>query len=151
VPPVASARATAERLVADGATVIAVDRDQDRLEVTAKELGPSVCPLRADVADARDWERMLAVALEETGRLDLLVNNAGIEGPHHQPGRLPGGGLPAGARHQRRGRVPRHEDLRAALGASGRGSIVNVASVSGLGRASRRSWATSRASTPSSG
>jgi NAD(P)-dependent dehydrogenase (short-subunit alcohol dehydrogenase family) len=126
-------KATAERLVADGATVIAVDRDQDRLEVTAKELGPSVCPLRADVADAGDWERMLAVALEETGRLDLLVNNAGIEGPITSLVGYPEEDFRRVLDINVVGVFLGMKTCATALGESGRGSIVNVASVSGLG------------------
>jgi NAD(P)-dependent dehydrogenase (short-subunit alcohol dehydrogenase family) len=126
-------KATAERLVADGATVIAVDRDQDRLEVTAKELGPSVCPLRADVAIAHDWDRVLAVALEETGRLDLLVNNAGIEGPITSLVGYPEEDFRRVLDINVVGVFLGMKTCAAALGASGRGSIVNVASVSGLG------------------
>ena len=44
----------------------------------AAKLGASFLPLRGDVGNLADHDRILTAAVEEFGRLDLLVNNAGI-------------------------------------------------------------------------
>ena len=126
-------KATAERLLADGVTVIAADRDRDRLEVTVKELGPDACAVTADVAEADDWHRLLQVALDETGGVDLLVNNAGIEGPITSLAGYPEADFRRVLDVNVVGVFLGMKTCAAALAASGRGSIVNVASVSGLG------------------
>lgn len=72
-------RATTERLVAEGATVVAVDRDADGLAMTAKAAAPGVVTtLTGDVADPDCARRAVAIATGEHGRLDAVVNNAGI-------------------------------------------------------------------------
>ncbi len=67
----------ARTLHAAGATVIAVARRADRLADLAAEL-PRVHALTADLADERAREQMIEAAAEMHGRLDVLVNNAGI-------------------------------------------------------------------------
>jgi NAD(P)-dependent dehydrogenase (short-subunit alcohol dehydrogenase family) len=67
----------AEVLDAAGATVVISARRADRLgEVADRLTGAVVVP--ADVALAADRERLVATALERTGRVDVLVNNAGV-------------------------------------------------------------------------
>ena len=67
-------RAIAERFVADGAEVIAVDRDSDALGTLAAEIG--VTPL---VVDLSDIDRLPAAVESVVGGVDILVNNAGIQ------------------------------------------------------------------------
>jgi len=64
-------------LLAAGASVVAVGRRTDRLEALAGE-HDRVLPLTADIAVAADVERIVPSALERFGRLDVLVNNAGL-------------------------------------------------------------------------
>ena len=71
-------RATAERLVADGARVLVADRDLAGAQAAARELGPAALPLAVDVADAASVAQAVERALAEAGRIDVLVNNAGI-------------------------------------------------------------------------
>lgn len=61
---------------ASGATVIAVDMDAEALVASSKEIG--AIAVTADVSDREQVDRVVAVALEETGRVDVMVNNAGI-------------------------------------------------------------------------
>ena len=59
-----------------GGDVVMVDVDQQELERAADEIGARA--ITASVADTADVERVVAHALEENGRIDVLVNNAGI-------------------------------------------------------------------------
>jgi 3-oxoacyl-[acyl-carrier protein] reductase len=59
-----------------GATVLAVDMDVDVLNAAAAEIG--AIPVVADVSDREQVDHVVAVALEQTGRVDVMVNNAGI-------------------------------------------------------------------------
>jgi 3-oxoacyl-[acyl-carrier protein] reductase len=59
-----------------GAEVMAVDRDEDVLVPAAQEIG--AMPLPADVASTPDVERVVTSVVERTGRVDVIVNNAGI-------------------------------------------------------------------------
>jgi len=59
-----------------GASVVAVDWDEDVLNAAAGEIGATA--VAADVSSTPDVERVIASAEQETGRVDVLVNNAGI-------------------------------------------------------------------------
>ena len=72
-------RALAARLLADGARVALVDRDEAALERAAGELG-QVLTIPADVTDEEHVAGYVQRTLDEYGRADLLFNNAGIEG-----------------------------------------------------------------------
>ena len=67
-------RAIARRFAADGAKVIAVDRDANSLHAMTDEIG--AVPLVIDLSDIEN----LPTALEQVaGTVDILVNNAGIQ------------------------------------------------------------------------
>jgi NAD(P)-dependent dehydrogenase (short-subunit alcohol dehydrogenase family) len=70
----------AEVLHAAGATVVAVARREDRLQALADEC-EGIVPLAADLATAAAREELVAAVLEEHGKVDVLVNNAGIGFP----------------------------------------------------------------------
>ncbi|MFE3767746.1 SDR family oxidoreductase [Streptomyces sp. NPDC059104] len=73
--------ATARRLAADGYRVLLGARRTDRLErITAEitEAGGEAFFRRLDVTDARDTRAFVDAALGAYGRLDALVNNAGL-------------------------------------------------------------------------
>jgi len=74
-------RATAARLVAEGAQVALVDVDGEAAAAAATELGSDVLPLAGDVSSETDVESYFAAAAEHFGRVDSLHNNAGVEGP----------------------------------------------------------------------
>jgi len=65
--------ATAARLAADGLGVAVLD-------LTDRPAPPGDLAIRADVADPGDVERAFTQVLETFGRIDVLVNNAGITG-----------------------------------------------------------------------
>ncbi|KQT31381.1 3-oxoacyl-ACP reductase [Sphingomonas sp. Leaf412] len=68
--------ATARLLAQDGATVVVADLNGDAAWETAADIGGTACPV--DVADRGAVEAMIAAAVADHGRLDVLVNNAGI-------------------------------------------------------------------------
>jgi len=70
--------ATAEALVAEGAMVVLAARRADRLEKLAARLGPSTLAVPTDLADLRQASVLVERTVESFGRLDVLVNNAGV-------------------------------------------------------------------------
>jgi 3-oxoacyl-[acyl-carrier protein] reductase len=72
--------AIAERLARDGARVALVDRDPAAVADAAKRIGPAAIPVVADVTRTGDVERAVRVPVDQWGRLDVVVNNAGITG-----------------------------------------------------------------------
>jgi NAD(P)-dependent dehydrogenase (short-subunit alcohol dehydrogenase family) len=73
------ARASAEVFVREGAKVLAADIS-GREEQTAAKLGDAVLPCRCDVTDEASVEAMFAAAMEAFGRVDAVLNVAGIGG-----------------------------------------------------------------------
>jgi 3-oxoacyl-[acyl-carrier protein] reductase len=72
--------AITERLVADGARVMIADLDGAAAKKATEQLGDSVAALVGDVSRAEHVERIVAGTIERWGRLDIVVNNAGITG-----------------------------------------------------------------------
>jgi NAD(P)-dependent dehydrogenase (short-subunit alcohol dehydrogenase family) len=126
-------RATAERFADAGAFVVLVDRDGDEAEAVAKIIcgtGRRALAIAADVADGAAVRAAVDVGVRAFGRLDVLVNNAGIhfaraidEYTDEEIDRLLSVNL-KGALHAVRAAVPH---LR-----TSRGSIVSVSSMTGL-------------------
>lgn len=74
-------KAIVELFVKEGANVIAVARRKERLEQLAEDLEEcpgTVLPFPADITSNENNEAMVQFAVEKFGRLDVLVNNAGI-------------------------------------------------------------------------
>jgi len=72
--------AIAKRLTASGAKVRIWDRDAKLLDASVAALGGQASGDALDVTDAAAVERGVKTALEALGRIDVLVNNAGIAG-----------------------------------------------------------------------
>lgn len=71
-------RAIAGRFLSAGATVALSDINESILRAAAAEMGAGAHCIKANVASVADCERMIAEALAISGRLDLLVNGAGV-------------------------------------------------------------------------
>ncbi len=76
-------RAAAELFAAEGAQVVCADLSGQE-DVVAKGIGDDAVGVRVDVAQAADVARMVDVALDRFGRLDVLFNNAGFGGGARQ-------------------------------------------------------------------
>lgn len=73
--------ATAKALVAQGARLLATDLDEDAGQAVVKDLtdaGADAVFHRHDVASESDWADVFSVLKDRFGRLDVLVNNAGL-------------------------------------------------------------------------
>ena len=70
--------ATCRRFVEQGARVLVTDVVEEEGELLAKELGAAAAFARLDVAREADWTRVVEDATARFGKVDVLVNNAGI-------------------------------------------------------------------------
>jgi meso-butanediol dehydrogenase / (S,S)-butanediol dehydrogenase / diacetyl reductase len=124
--------ATAKRFGGAGAQVVLNDRTRDPLEAVAAGLDPGRVVLQTgDVSEQADAEALIAAAIDRFGRLDVLVNNAGV---------VPTGPiLEASVQDWRKVMAVDVDGVffctRSALPhlVQAGGNIVNVSSVSGLG------------------
>jgi NAD(P)-dependent dehydrogenase (short-subunit alcohol dehydrogenase family) len=82
-------RALALQLARSGASLALCARDAARLDAVAAEAraggATDVLTIPADIASARDVDRLVAVTLDRYGRIDVLVNNASELGPTPLP------------------------------------------------------------------
>ncbi len=137
--------ATVKRLAADGATVIASGRNPEKLRAL-EELGPNVFGHSADVSKEEEARGLVARAEADFGKLDVLVNGAGIVG---ESGRIEEQTLEAfnhvmdvnvgGVFLMMKHGVP-------ALRRNGGGAIINISSAAGLigGRATMPAYCASK-------
>jgi 2-hydroxycyclohexanecarboxyl-CoA dehydrogenase len=70
-------RGIAEKLAAEGATVVATDVDGATAEDTAAAVGGGAIGIRVDVTDRDSVDAAVARVRADLGRIDVLVNNAG--------------------------------------------------------------------------
>lgn len=70
----------ARTLAEAGATVVAAARRTERLDALAEEV-PNLVPVQCDITRPEDRRRLVGLASEINGGIDVLVNNAGKAGP----------------------------------------------------------------------
>lgn len=127
-------RAAAESLASEGASVVVTDIDARQGEVVVegiKAAGGKAVFYKQDVVDEALWGEIVASTVEEFGKLDVLVNNAGI---------APGGPIVEMSLKDWRNLMEVNVDsvflgtkyAIPAMAASGGGSIINISSVAGL-------------------
>ncbi len=73
--------AAVRAFVAAGARVAACARDKAQITALADDLGPSILPLVCDVADWSSVHGAVSSVRDRFGRIDVLVNNAGVIEP----------------------------------------------------------------------
>jgi 3alpha(or 20beta)-hydroxysteroid dehydrogenase len=128
----ASGQGAAEaRLFAEeGAKVVVTDINEDGATL-ASELGRNGHFLRHDVGDEAGWAKVIEQTLEHFGRLDVLVNNAGI----YKPASLLDTDAALWELHYRVNQLGVFLGMRAAaevMAKGGGGAIVNVSSNAGM-------------------
>jgi 3(or 17)beta-hydroxysteroid dehydrogenase len=124
-------RTDAEVLAREGAKVVITDVNGEAGEATAAAIGENALFMLHDVRDEERWKEVVSTAVERFGRLDVLVNNAGvlipdtIETAKLEDWRFVNAvnveGTFLGCKHA----IP-------AIRASGGGSIVNVSSTTAI-------------------
>ncbi len=71
-------RSLAESFAKLGAKVVVTDLDQALCEQVAKEISADAIGVKANVTSAEDIEALFQATVEKFGRVDVVVNNAGI-------------------------------------------------------------------------
>ncbi|MCK9709314.1 L-iditol 2-dehydrogenase [Pseudomonas syringae] len=71
-------RAFAQAYIHEGARVAIADIDLQRAQATATELGPNAYAVRMDVTDQSSIDQAIAAVVAQTGKLDILINNAAL-------------------------------------------------------------------------
>ncbi|MCG8918805.1 SDR family oxidoreductase [Actinokineospora sp. PR83] len=69
--------AIARRFIAEGALVYITGRRQAQIDAAAAELGPRAVPVRCDVGNLAELDALYEVVTQRSGRIDVLVANAG--------------------------------------------------------------------------
>ncbi|XP_044969481.1 momilactone A synthase-like [Hordeum vulgare subsp. vulgare] len=128
-------KATAAEFVRNGAKVVLADVQDDLGHAAAAELGPNAaCYARCDVTDEAQVAAAVDLAVARHGKLDIMLNNAGIVGSLARPRlsdldladfdavmAINARGVLAGVKHAARVMAPRRS-----------GSIICMASVAGV-------------------
>jgi len=126
----------ARALGAAGATVVSADIDLASAEKTAEEvrlLGGKASSVSVDVSDVDSVKAMSTKALKEHGRLDVLVNNAGIASRADRIHDMPVEDWDRVNAVNTRGVFLCTKAVLPQMMAQKKGSIVNISSVAGLG------------------
>ena len=75
-------RATAALLAAHGARIVILDVDGDGARESAVSIGSEHIGIECDVASSEQCVGSIETALEAFGKIDILINNAGVASPH---------------------------------------------------------------------
>jgi NAD(P)-dependent dehydrogenase (short-subunit alcohol dehydrogenase family) len=123
-------RATCHALAQAGAKVVVGDIDEPAATAVAREIGQGEA-LRLDVADEAEVEAGVAAIMDRHGRIEILINNAGLGA------RMPTIDMPAERWRQVQavnveGSFFCAREAGRHMLAAGRGAVVNVASIMGL-------------------
>lgn len=76
--------AIARRLLAEGATVWLLDCNEEKVKRVAADLGRNARPLALDICDEGAVQEAFEQIAVAQGRIDILVNSAGIVGPNNK-------------------------------------------------------------------
>ncbi|HVZ07979.1 SDR family oxidoreductase [Rhodopila sp.] len=120
--------AAAEALGKAGATLVLTARDAKRTQAVAAAIGPSASAVACDVSDYAAFAALVEQTVARHGRLDVLVNNAGVIEPIS---RIADSDPVAWARNIQINLVGAYHAIRAVLPsmvAAGGGTIINLSS-----------------------
>jgi NAD(P)-dependent dehydrogenase (short-subunit alcohol dehydrogenase family) len=120
--------ACARRFAREGATVVVADVDDVRGAAVSEEVGGRF--LHCDVGEGRDVTATVAAVIAEFGRIDVLVNNAGIARPADLL-EVTEEDFDAVLRVNLKGAFLMTQEVARHMVAAGTGSVVNLSSVNG--------------------
>lgn len=125
----------AEALAAHGAAVVIAARREERLAEVADRItrsGAEVLAVRCDVAEEGQVEALVRAAVDRFGRLDVMVNNAGVLDAGPRPERQPSAMFEQAVRVNLLGVWYGCQHAGRVMLRRGSGSIINVSSAAGL-------------------
>jgi len=121
----------AQRLLASGGSVTLWDRDGEAAAKAAAALGPKAFALAVDVSQQPSVAKAVAATLAQAGRIDALVNSAGITGPNTKVWDYPVDAWRQVMEVNLTGLFICCREVVGQMRTQGYGRIVNVASVAG--------------------
>lgn len=127
--------ATAILFSEEGCSVVIADiEDNSGTKVADKirKKGGKATFIHTDVADPKQVESLIKKTVDEHGRLDIMFNNAGIEGPQKKAGDYPLDMFDKVISVNLKGVFYGIKYSAASMSKSGGGSIINTASIAGL-------------------
>jgi 3alpha(or 20beta)-hydroxysteroid dehydrogenase len=124
--------AHARRFVAEGASVVMTDINDEMGEKIAAELGENARFIKADVTSLADWRRVVAETEATFGPVTVLINNAGIIGPIAETVELEDEAYLQVCAVNQHSQFYGMKCVIPSMQQAGGGSIVNVSSVAGL-------------------
>ena len=123
--------AIAQRLIASGGTVTLWDRDEAGAQRAATELGAGTTAVAVDVAQHASVQAAVQATSRHAGRIDALVNSAGITGPNTKVWEYPVDAWREVMEVNVNGLFHCCREVAPLMRAQGWGRIVNIASVAG--------------------
>ena len=145
--------AVARMVVAEGGKAVLLDVNEEAGAGLAHELGAAARFVKTDVTSEADGQAAVAAARDAFGRIDALVNCAGVAPGERWSAARPAfarpfraGGVDQSGRHVQHDSAGRRRDVEAGLNAEGeRGVIVNTASVAAFdGQIGQAAYAASK-------
>lgn len=124
--------ATARRLAASGHRVALVDLDAEQAAARAAELGPAHIGWGCDVGNEADVARTVRSVLDRMGRIEILINNAGIGDPAGPTVDQTAAAFDRVLRVHLHGTFLMSRAAAPAMLAQGSGAIVNLCSIAAL-------------------
>jgi 3alpha(or 20beta)-hydroxysteroid dehydrogenase len=124
--------AHARRFVAEGASVVMTDINDEMGEKIAAELGENARFIKADVTSLADWRRVVAETEATFGPVTVLINNAGIIGPLAETVELDEDAYHLVCAVNQHSQFYGMKCVIPSMQQAGGGSIINVSSVAGL-------------------
>lgn len=128
-------RATCFEFARAGASIVVVDINADDAQATADAIrteGGDALAVRADVSQSADVQAYVKAATDAYGRIDVLVNNAGISGPFAHLADYPEDRFERVLRINIMGTFMGIKYVLPVMLAQGAGAIINTASVAGV-------------------
>ena len=128
--------ATAIKFASEGAKVVITARREAQLLEVAEQvraIGGEVLPIVSDISNADDAKRVVALTLEKYGKIDVLINNAGVlDNGLKAIDSFTDDDMNRVIDINTKGTRCMTREVSAEMAKTGYGSIVNVASVAGV-------------------